>query len=99
MEFSSKHYRDSIKCGSYRLRELSPAAKSNQAKGSRDLEPTSMTIHSLVAGKMSHIVKSTMYIRHFSCNYRDRLKGSYVVAINLFLLLLNGSAWPCLAVA
>ena len=32
-------------------------------------------------------------------NYRDRLKGLYVVARNFFLLLLNFSAWPCLAVA
>ena len=31
--------------------------------------------------------------------YRDRLKGLYVVARNFFLLLLNFSAWPCLAVA
>ena len=31
--------------------------------------------------------------------YRDRLKGLYVVARNFFLLLLNCSAWPCLAVA
>ena len=31
--------------------------------------------------------------------YRDRLKGLYVVARNFFLLLLNISAWPCLAVA
>ena len=31
--------------------------------------------------------------------YRDRLKGWYVVARNFFLLLLNFSAWPYLAVA
>ena len=31
--------------------------------------------------------------------YRDRLKGWYVVARNFFLLLLNCSARPCLAVA
>ena len=31
--------------------------------------------------------------------YRARNKGLYVVARNFFLLLLNCSAWPCLAVA
>ena len=31
--------------------------------------------------------------------YRARKKGLYVVARNFFLLLLNFSAWPCLAVA
>ena len=31
--------------------------------------------------------------------YRDRRKGLYVVARNFILLLLNFSAWPCLAVA
>ena len=31
--------------------------------------------------------------------YRDRLKALYVVARNVFLLLLNFSAWPYLAVA
>ena len=30
--------------------------------------------------------------------YRDRLKGWYMVARNVFLLLLNWSAWPLLAV-
>ena len=31
--------------------------------------------------------------------YREVNKGLYAVAMNFFLLLLNGSAWPCLAVA
>ena len=31
--------------------------------------------------------------------YKDLLKGWYVVARNFFLLLLNCSGWPCLAVA
>jgi len=31
--------------------------------------------------------------------YRAPGKGLYVVARNFFLLLLNCSAWPCLAVA
>ena len=31
--------------------------------------------------------------------YRDRLKGLYVVARSLFLLLLSCSAWPCLGPA
>ena len=31
--------------------------------------------------------------------YRDRLKGLYVVARILFLLLLTSSAWPCLGPA
>ena len=31
--------------------------------------------------------------------HRARNKGLYVVARNFFLLLLNCSAWPCLAVA
>ena len=31
--------------------------------------------------------------------YRDRLKGLYVVAKNVFLLLLNCSTWPCLGPA
>ena len=31
--------------------------------------------------------------------YRDRLKGLYMVARYFFLLMLNFSAWPCLAVA
>ena len=31
--------------------------------------------------------------------HRAREKGLYVVARNFFLLLLNCSAWPCLAVA
>ena len=33
------------------------------------------------------------------CTYRDRLKGLYMVARYFFLLMLNFSAWPCLAVA
>ena len=37
--------------------------------------------------------------RHDSSIYRDRLKGWFVVARNFFLLLLNCSAWHCLAVA
>ena len=37
--------------------------------------------------------------KKFKDKYRDRLKGLYVVARNFFLLLLNFSAWPCLAVA
>ena len=32
-------------------------------------------------------------------NYRARKKGLYVVARNFFLILLNFSAWTCLAVA
>ena len=36
---------------------------------------------------------------NLSQRYRDRLKGLYVVARNFFMLLLNCSAWPCLAVA
>ena len=33
------------------------------------------------------------------CLYRDRLKGLYVVARSLLLLLLTCSAWPCLGPA
>ena len=35
----------------------------------------------------------------FPAEYRDSLKGLYVVAITFFLLLLNCSAWPSLAPA
>ena len=49
-------------------------------------------------------VEYSLYVKikllfHFLMMYRDRLKGWYVVARNFFLLLLNCSAWPCLAVA
>ena len=41
----------------------------------------------------------TIQSLNVDAHYRDRLKGLYVVARNFFLLLLNFSAWPCLAVA
>ena len=44
----------------------------------------------------SNVLTLTRSVKH---TYRDRLKGLYVVARNFFLLLLNFSAWPCLAVA
>ena len=41
-----------------------------------------------------------LYLQHIvPFKYRDWLKGVYVVARNVFLLLLNGFARPCLAVA
>ena len=36
---------------------------------------------------------------NFCCMYRAEKKSWYVVARNFFLLLLNFSAWPCLAAA
>ena len=46
----------------------------------------------------SHFATTTDFVES-APTYRDRLKGLYVVARNFFLLLLNFSALPCLAVA
>ena len=65
----------------------------------REVRSISLSSHSCEGGYMDFCNSPQLTFLCTWVQYRDRNKGLYVISRSFLLLLLNFSAWPCLAVA